>query len=274
MFLADAPEAARAAGYSENSLRRLVSQTAVLTQRLVRRESRTPMVILHALILPVIFLLTVKVVLGDSITTLTGENGLYRSVPLVTLVGAITGSTAGVVGIMAERADGFLARLHALPLHRAADLSSRLTGEGIRLLMTSLVVLATGLILGFRFHLGAAKAVGWVAVPVLFGLAFSVLVITIALYWPKSVLVEAIQVFALVVTFFCTGLVPLEQYPDWVQPLVRYQPLSPAVDAMRGLSVGGPVQGPITWTVAWCVGTVLVCLGPLLIGYHRACTNR
>lgn len=269
-----APAPVAGPGYSENSLRHLASHTWVLTGRLLLRESRTPMTILHALILPVIFLLTVKIVLGDSVTTLTGENGLYRSVPLVTLVGAITGSTAGVVDLMAERSAGFLARLHVLPLHRAADLFSRLTGEAVRLVLTSLIVLATGLALGLRFHRGVAQTVVWLAIPVAFGLAFSVLVLTIALYWQKSVLVEAIQVFALVATFFCTGLIPLDQYPNWVQPLVEYQPLSPAVDAMRAVAVGGPVQWPLTITAAWCLGIVLVCLWPLLVGYRRASTNR
>ena len=41
--------------------------------------------------------------------------------------------------------------------------------------------------------------------------------------------------------FFSTGFVPVNQYPGWLQPYtVAHQPISYAVDVMRGLSLGGP----------------------------------
>jgi ABC-2 type transport system permease protein len=119
-----------------------------------------------------------------------------------------------------------------------------------------------------------AAAVLWVAVPVLFGVAFAALATTVALYWSKAVLVEAMQPVIILGATFCTGFVPLERYPDWVQPVVRYQPMSPAVDAMRGLSVGGPVWWPMITTVLWCAGILAVCLGPIMVGYRRASTSR
>ncbi|MCV7230128.1 ABC transporter permease [Mycolicibacterium komossense] len=260
--------------YWEDSPRHLVSHTWVLTARLLVRLVRNPVTIVHALILPVGFLLTLDVVLGDSITAATGEDALYRSVPLVALLAAISGSSAGMVGITTERLDGFLARMWVLPVHRAAGLSARLFAEIIRLVATTLVILVTGLILGFRFHQGPTAALAWVAAPVVFGVAFSAVVTMIALYWPKAVLVEAIQIVGMVGTFFCTGLVPVDKYPDWVQPLVRYQPMSTAVDAMRGLSVGGPVLTPMLGTLAWSAGIFAVCLWPIMVGYRRASTSR
>jgi ABC-2 type transport system permease protein len=189
-------------------------------------------------------------------------------------VATMSGATTGVVGINAERLDGFLARLWALPIHRAAGLLSRLAAETIRLLGTTLVILGAGIILGFRFHRGVAGALLWVAVPVIFGVAFAALATTAALYWPKAVLVEAMQPVIILGATFCTGFVPLERYPDWVQPLVRYQPMSPAVDAMRGLSVGGPVLWPMISALVWCAGIFAACLWPIMVGYRRASTSR
>ena len=162
-----------AEAHSENSLRHLLSQTVVLTRRLLIRLVRNPMTIVHALMLPVAFLLTLKVVFGDSITSITGENALYRSVPLVALVAAMSGSTAGVVGINAEHLDGFLARLWALPYIAPPDCCRGWPPKTIRLLGTTLVILGAGIILGFRFHRGVAGALLWLAVPVIFGVAFS-----------------------------------------------------------------------------------------------------
>jgi ABC-2 type transport system permease protein len=263
-----------AAVYGEPHTQKLRSQTVVLTRRLLIRSARNPMTLVHALLLPVAFLFTLKIVFGDSITSVTGQNGLFRSVPLVTLVAAMAGSTTGVVGINAERLDGFLSRLWALPLHRAAGLLSRLAAETIRLLGTTLILLGAGIILGFRFHRGVAGALLWVAIPVIFGVAFAALATTVAVYWSKAVLVEAMQPVIILGATFCTGFVPVEQYPDWAQPLVRYQPMSQAVDAMRGLSVGGPVLWPTISVLVWCTGIFVACLWPITVGYRWASTSR
>ncbi len=263
-----------AGGHSENSLPALLSQTVVLTRRLLVRSVRTPMTLVHAVLLPVAFLLTLKVVFGDSITTVTGENALYRSVPLVALVATMSGSTTGMVGINAERLDGFLARMWSLPIHRAAGLLSRLGAETVRLLVTTLVIMFTGMLLGFRFHRGVGGALVWIAIPVIFGLAFAALATTAALYWPKAVMVEAMQPVIILGATFCTGFVPVDKYPDWVQPFVAHQPMSPAVDAMRGLSVGGPVLSPMITALVWCAAIFAVCLWPIMAGYRRASTSR
>ena len=260
--------------YSRNSLSTLLSQTAVLTRRLLVRSARNPMTVVHAVLLPVAFLLTLKVVFGDSITAITGENSLYRSVPLVALLATMSGSTIGMVGINAERQDGFLARLWSLPIHSAAGLLARLGAEAARLLFTTLVILATGIALGFRFHSGVGSAVLWVLIPVVFGLAFSSLVTAAALFWPRGIMVEAVQPIIILGATFCTGFVPVDRYPDWVQPAVRNQPMSPAADAMRGLAVGGPVLSPMIATTVWCAAMFGATLLPIIVGYRRASTSR
>ncbi len=272
--LVGASSAVDTKSYSENSLPHLLSQTRVLTRRLLVRWARNPMTIAYALILPVLFLLAVNVVLGDSIRAITGENGLYRSVPLTALVAAMSGSAVGMVGIIGEHLDGFLTRLWVLPLHRTAGLLSRLVAEVIRLFVTALVILCVGIILGFRFHQGWAGALLWLTVPVIFGVAFSSVVTMKPLYWPKGRLVDAIQPVVGLGLALCTGLVPVDKYPDWVQPFVLHQPMSTAVDTMRGLAVGGPVLMPMLSTLAWSAGIVAVCLLPLMVGYRRASTSR
>ena len=269
------PDGARETGvHAETSLSSLLAQTGMLTRRLLVRLVRNPITIAFALMLPVLFLLTLDVVLGDSIEAITGENGIYRSAPLMALVAAISGSAVGMVGIIGEQRDGFLNRLWVLPLHRGAGLLARLFAESIRLVATTVVILMVAVILGFRFREGTAAAALWLTVPVIFGIGFAFVVTTIALYWPKDLLVDAIQPVAGLGLALCTGLVPVDKYPDWIQPFVRYQPMSTAVDAMRGLSIGGPVLMPMLATLGWSLGIVAVCLWPIMVGYRKASTSR
>jgi ABC-2 type transport system permease protein len=50
--------------------------------------------------------------------------------------------------------------------------------------------------------------------------------------------------------------------------------MSPAVDAMRGLSVGGPVLWPMISALVWSAAIFAACLWPIMVGYRRASTSR
>lgn len=267
---------ARPKTYAENALRVLVPQTLQQIKRLLVRWRRDQTMVILTLAVPVFFLLTLNTVLGQRISQITGHSALSGSVPMIAVVAAITGSSAGAVGLMRERADGLLARLWVLPIHRASGGLSRLAAEAIRVIVTTVLILGAGLLLGFRFHQGPLAALAWLMVPVIFGVAFATLVTTVAFYsagrpsQPGTTLVEGIALISTLGFFFCTGFVPLQQYPRWIQPAVEHQPMSYAIEAMRGLSQGGPVAWPMTATLLWAGGTVAVCVVPMVLGYRKA----
>lgn len=255
----------------EDSPRRLAWHTWMLTGRLLRRWRRDLTTVLESLIMPVALLVTLNIVLGDGISQVTGHSALYGSVPLIAMVGAMSGSMVGGVGLMREHEDGLLSRLWVLPVHRAAGLLSRLSADVVRIVVTTAVILGAGLALGFRFQQGILASVAWLFVPVAFGIAFTMVVITIALYSANTIMVEATEIIWGLLMFFSTGFVPLEQYPHWIQPVVRHQPMSYAVEVMRGLSLGGRVFPPTIAMLLWSAGVAAACAVPMAIGYRRAC---
>jgi ABC-2 type transport system permease protein len=254
----------------ENSPRRLVAHTWVLTARLLRRWIRDTHTLAESLLMPVVLLATLNIVLGDGISQLTGHNALHSSVPLIAMVGAMSGSMVGGIGLMRERTDGLLARLWVLPVHRASDLLSRLVADLIRIVVTTAVILCTGFVLGFRFEQGILASVAWLFIPAVFGVAFTMVVITLALYAVNTVVVEATEIVWGLLMFFSTGFVPLDQYPRWIQPVVQHQPMSYSIEAMRGLSLGGPVLAPVVALLLWSVGVAAVFAVPMALGYRRA----
>ena len=201
---------------------------------------------------------------------MTGHSALYGSVPLVTLIGAMNGASVGILGIVTEHTNGLLARLWVVPVHRASGLIARIISDAVRVMLNSSVLLCVGLVLGLRLDQGLLAGLLWLFVPALFGMAFATMALTIAVYWPNPTLVEAITLVSAVLLFFCTGFVPLAQYPKWIQPVVEHQPLSYATEAMRGLTLGGPVLEPLTGTLIWSVGIFIVCAIPMVIGYRKA----
>ncbi|CAM4396732.1 Daunorubicin/doxorubicin resistance ABC transporter permease protein DrrB [Mycobacterium basiliense] len=259
--------------HPDNSVRLLVSNTLVQTKRILTRWARDLITVVEALVLPILFLLTLYIVLGNLIYAMTHDNALYSIVPLIALGAAITGSTFVAIDLMRERTSGLLTRLWVLPVHRASGLLARILADAVRILFTTVVMLGVGMIMGFRFREGALASLVWLCVPVILGIAFAVIVTTVAFYAAEVLVVEAVEVAQALAIFFSTGMLPLDQYPHWVQPVVAHQPVSYAVAAMRGLSAGGPVLWPMIATVLWSVGIVAACAVPMAIGYRRASTH-
>ncbi|HYB36149.1 MAG TPA: ABC transporter permease [Mycobacterium sp.] len=254
----------------ENSPRRLVVHTWVLTARLLRRWSRDLHTVAESLVMPVVLLVTLNIVLGDGISQLTGHSALHGSVPLIAMVGTMSGSMVGGIGLMRERTDGLLTRLWVLPVHRASGLLSRLVADAVRIVVTTAVIMCAGLVLGFQFRQGILASVAWLFIPTVFGVAFTMVVITLALYSANTIVVEATEIVWGLLMFFSTGFVPLDQYPRWIQPAVQHQPMSYCIEAMRGLSLGGPVLAPVVAMLLWSAGIAAVCAVPMAIGYRRA----
>lgn len=248
----------------------LITETSLLTGRILRRWGKDTATVAQSLLFPAGFLVALNVVLGDGVKRVTGHSALYGSVPLVSLIGATSGAIIVTVGIMRERDEGLLSRFWVVPSHRASGLLSRLAAEFVRITLITAFVMCVGLLLGFRFTQGIPQAVAWLFMPAIFGVAFSAVVMTIGLYAQNTLVPQATEVIAAVMFFFSSGFVPRDQFPKWLQPFVEHQPCSYVVEAMRGLSMGGPVAKPVLGVLLWSAGIALVIAVPLVLGYRRA----
>lgn len=258
---------------SQNAARLFVAQTLLQTNRLLTRWARDYITVIGAIVLPILFMVVLNIVLGNLAYVVTHDSGLYSIVPLIALGAAITGSTFVAIDLMRERSFGLLARLWVLPVHRASGLISRILANAIRTLVTTLVMLGTGVVLGFRFRQGLIPSLMWISVPVILGIAIAAMVTTVALYTAQTVVVEGVELVQAIAIFFSTGLVPLNSYPGWIQPFVAHQPVSYAIAAMRGFAMGGPVLSPMIGMLVWTADICVVCAVPLAIGYRRASTH-
>ncbi|MGW6421210.1 ABC transporter permease [Nocardia sp. NPDC055053] len=255
---------------SETSPVSLIRHTLIQTQRLLVRWSRSPFTVLETLLIPCLLLIMLDIVVGGQIEKFTGDDALYGSVPMVAVVGALSGAVASGVLLGRERDAGLLARFWVLPVHRASGLVSRILAEGCRIVLGTAAVVIVGFVLGFRFHQGPFATLAFLLVPVIFGLSFATIVTSVAVFTAKTSLVETITVVTSLMMFFSTGFVPLMAFPEWIQPIVRNQPMSVAVDAMRGLADQGPIARPLILTLLWSFGALVLFAVPATIGFRRA----
>ncbi|WP_109239149.1 ABC transporter permease [Gordonia paraffinivorans] len=259
----------------EKSIRAWWSQSLALTGRQLRVFLRDVPTLTQSLVMPALSMLMFKVVLGDAIGKATGQDSAYGTVPLVILVGAMFGSIATATRLNSERRTGLLSRLYVLPINRGADLTSRLVSDMVRILITTLVLLAAGHMIGFRFTQGVGPAIGLVVVALAYGAAFGIMTLALAVNAaPGAPIVPYLGLFSSLLMFFNSGFSPLSAYPEWLQPIVANQPMTPAIDLMRALAVGGPLTLNLIKVTVWTVTLLGFFVYPALRGYRLAATAR
>ncbi|MBF6125130.1 ABC transporter permease [Nocardia brasiliensis] len=248
----------------------LVDQSLVETGRLLRRWSRQQEVLTTTLVLPILLLLLFQLVLNKSLTTPDGIEPIYGFVPMIAVSAAMYGAMGTGLSLFGERESGLLRRFWVLPVHRSAGFVGRLLAECIRAFAATAVVVVLGLILGLRFHQGLLGVLGVLLVPVIVIIGFTPMIIVVGV---SSIGDKAAQLFSIVVLlgmFFNAGFAPVENYPSWLQPIVRAQPMSCAIEAMRGMTLGGPVAVPLLQTIAWATALVAAFAVLAVRGYRKA----
>ncbi|MFJ4658069.1 ABC transporter permease [Nocardia sp. NPDC088792] len=247
----------------------LIGQALVETGRLLRRWSRQQEVMTSTLVLPVLLLLMFDLVLDRSLGISSGAKPIYGFVPMIAIAGAMYGAMGTGLSLYGERQSGLLRRFWVLPIHRSAGMLGRLLAECVRAAVVSLVVILLGLVLGLRFEQGWPGFFGALAVPVLVIAGFTPLVILVGVSSIGDKVVQLFSIFVLIGMFFNSGFVPVQNYPDWLQPVVRAQPMSCAIEAMRGFIEGGSLATPLLQTLAWSLG-LAAGFGALAVRGYRA----
>ena len=247
-----------------------VLQSGLEAGRLLRRWRRDPIVAVQALLFPTLLLIVYKLLIGKAVLAVTGHDSLYGLVPMCAVVGAVFGTLGAGLALPAERESGLLSRLWVQPVHRASALAGRLIAEVARATVSAIVLTIFGMALGLRFTYGWIGVPAFVLLPVAISAGMATLVIAIATRADGKAMVTWLGAACIVLLFLNTGVAPAEAFPGWLQPVVRFQPISPTIEAMRGLAAGGPVLGPLWQSGLWAVALVVVFAPVAVRGYRAA----
>jgi ABC-2 type transport system permease protein len=223
-----------------------------------------------SLVLPVCILLTYEAVLGERVYQVTGVASIYGLVPVCAVLSAVLGALRTSEGIMADRQFGLLSRMWVLPVHRASALTGRLTAEAVRALIGTILITALGVALGLRFTHGWPAALVYILIPPIVVAGFTALVMALAVRPHARTAMTLLATVTVSLAFVNPGITPIRLFPDWLQRLVRVQPMSPPIEVMRALAHDGPLLWPLAMTLIWAIVLMAVFIPLAVRGYRLA----
>jgi ABC-2 type transport system permease protein/oleandomycin transport system permease protein len=243
--------------------------TRVMAARQLRKTLRRPTFIVFTLVQPVIFVLLFRYVFGGAIDT-GSVSYVNFLMPGVIVQTAVFGALVTGIGITEDLKAGVVDRFRSLPIARSAVLLGRTAADLAMNVLTLVVMVTVGLLVGFRPTGSAPELALAFALVLAFSYVFSWISAFVGLTIRDPEAAQSggfIWVFPL--TFASSAFVPTESMPAAVQAFAEINPVTFAVDAVRALSVGVGDAGPsVLGTLAWLTGLLAVFV-PLAVRAFR-----
>ncbi|CAN5734329.1 antibiotic transporter [soil metagenome] len=196
--------------------------------------------------------------------------------PLIALQAIAFASVSTAFRAATDSVQGLNRRLQALPIPSLTPVAARISASVYRCAIGLAVALACGYVIGFRFHRGPLEIVAFCLLVLLTGMALAFLgdVIGTNSRNPAAT-TQWLLLPQLIFGYLSVGLQPLHRFPEWIQPVVRDQPVSQLVFAMQSLAGdSGQWAVPVSWSVvgpalAWVAGIVALTVPWAVVVYRR-----
>src|SRR5829696_1907413 len=254
-----------------------VSDTLVVAWRNLKRIPRIPELAAFAILQSVMFVLLFAYVFGGAIPLPDG--GSYREylMPGIFAQTLTFAAATTTIGMTDDMQKGLVDRFRSLPMVRSAFLTGRTIADVAYNAGILVVLMLSGLAVGWRVHDGLLQFLAGFGIALLFAYAMSWVGVFVGQLVPT---VEVAQQVAFTVvfpiTFLSNAFVPLESLPSWLQPFAEWNPVSTLTASMREL-FGNPsppagssfaAEQPVLMTVLWCVVFVAI-FAPLAVRRYR-----
>ncbi|HEV2932305.1 MAG TPA: ABC transporter permease [Streptosporangiaceae bacterium] len=248
-----------------------VSDTLTLTKRSLLVWLRVPAYLVFTVIQPVMFVLLFRYVFGGAIPVNVPGGYVNFLMPGIIAQTAAFATFGTAIVLAQELKKGVIDRLKSMPIARSAVLTGRLVADSGRMLITILIIVGVGYLVGFQFLNGAGLAIAMIVLATVFGVAISVISAFTGLAIGDE---ESVQAFGLIwlfpLTFVSSAFVPIATMPGWLQAFANNQPVTYVINTMRAMALGGPIEANLWKSLVWLAGIFIVFVPLAVRAYRRA----
>lgn len=254
----------------ETGWRRAINDSLLITGRNLIRLKRNPIVIVGIAIFPMVFLLGFWIV-GQKLMAAQGVNYIQYLVPIINLQALFFTGLGSAIMLAKDIETGMMERCRAMPISRVAVVAGLVLAYMVRAIAATFVLLIVAFFLGFRFQGNILMLLGYFSLIIIFTATCITGYSILALKLREPNLVNAVSIIPYTpLLLLSNGFSPTENFPGWLQPFVRYQPVSITCDALRGLVEGSAASGLLyVASLVWLLG-LLAFLGTWSVRLYKA----
>jgi ABC-2 type transport system permease protein len=226
-----------------------LSASVTFAHRALLKIRHVPEQAADAVLIPVIFTVLFTYVFGGAVSGSTGDY-LQFLLPGTLVMTALLVTVYAGVGLSRDRERGVLDRFRSMPLWRPALVVGALLGEAARSLIASAIVIALGLLMGFRPEGGPAGVAAAVALVLIFSSSLAWVWAALGLVARSPAVVSTLSfVIQFPLTFASNVYVEPKTMPGWLRAFVDVNPVSLLATAVRALMNGTATGAQVGWVL-------------------------
>jgi ABC-2 type transport system permease protein len=215
------------------------SNALVFGWRAVLKFKHVPEQLFDLVMTPIMFTLLFTFVFGGALAGSTGDY-LQFFLPGILVQTVVFNSVYSGMGLSTDIGKGLFDRFRSLPIWSLAPFAGLMVGDILRHLIAGGIILAIGLILGYRPEAGIVGVIAAFAllIAIGFGVGWIFIVMGLLIRTPMTVMTAAFT-FLFPVVFASNIMVDPATMPGWLRAFVEVNPISHMTTALRGLMGGG-----------------------------------
>jgi ABC-2 type transport system permease protein len=263
---------------ANSGLRQEVADGLIMTWRNLKRVPRIPELWIFAILQSIMFVLLFAYVFGGAIPLPGGGSYTEYLMPGIFAQTIVFAAATTAITLTYDLSKGILDRFRSLPMARSAVLSGRTFADVVYNGGILIVLMLTGLAVGWRVHTDVLSFLGGVGLLLLFAFAMAWMGVWLGLSVQTPEATQQLSFTVLFpITFLSNVFVPTQTLPDWLRPFAEWNPVSALTAATRQLwgnpnpfaASGLPAEHPIELTIIWVVVLVAI-FAPLGVLRYRS----
>ncbi|MFD9410885.1 ABC transporter permease [Streptomyces sp. NPDC059989] len=238
-----------------------------LAGRSLRISSRQPDALITALMLPVMLMLIFVYFFGGAIDT--GTAYVTYVVPGAMLLCAGFGAASTAVSVADDMRGGVIDRFRSLDIGGIPILTGHVTASVARNLLSTTLVLAVALAIGFRPQAGAPAFLAAAGLLIAYITAISWLAAALGLLAKSPEGAGGFTFLMMFLPYPSSAFVPIDTMPGWLHGFADHQPLTPVIESLRALLLDRPAGNAPYVALAWCAAITVLAVALTAVLFRR-----
>ncbi|HEX7662520.1 MAG TPA: ABC transporter permease [Pseudonocardiaceae bacterium] len=247
-----------------------------VVRRDVQHLLHNPGEIIGMLVFPIIMIVMFGYIFGSAIPIPGGGNYREYLIPGMFVMSAAAQVAVTMQKVAADNGTGLMERFRSMPMARSAVPFGQTGADLFTGALGLVVMIACGLVTGWRIHNGFPQALAAFGIVLLFGYALNWVGVFCGFMINNEDTADRLSPLFMPVTMISNTFVPTAGMPTWLRDIADWNPISAVVAACRQLfgnpgvvaSGSWPLEHPITASIGWSIVLLLIFV-PLSVYRYR-----